>query len=205
MPNEEMKAPKPGRKSAIFWTVAGIALMVFGLLMILIYGAHVIAPPRAASGRNLLWLVILLAFLGAVFLARGISHNNAGTCWFAWLFLWCAAVTAVGNFTNALAFPVIWPAYVLSPAVASAFTWLFFAAKAAHLKAIIFFSALSLIFFLNSTHALGAGSNRWWWTGGIIVFALGAMLLINAFTRKRGRWDDADNNKIDKEDNVRIK
>jgi len=199
MPNIEMKRPKPGRKSIIFWTVSGLALMLFGLVMILVYGAKVIEPPKAAA--DLLWLIVLLAFFGVVFIARGIAHKRAGMFWFSWLFLWCAAVVAVGDYAAALPFHVIWPAFILSPAVASAVTWLFFSAKAAYLKMIIFFGAIAVIFFLRTS---GIPGINWWIIGGILVFAVGAMVFINAFTTKKGRWDDADNNKIDGKDNVKI-
>ena len=199
MPNIEMKPHKPGRKAAVFWAVSGLFLMAFALLMILVYGAKVIALPENRGG--LLWLVALLGFFGAVLLTRGVLHKNDGAFWLSWLFIWCAAVVAVGSFVPAenLGFRQIWPAFLLSPAAAAAATWLFFSAKAAHLKTIIFFSALSAIFFLNSIEAINL---NWWWIGGIMIFAVGAMFFINAFTTKRGRWDDADNS--ERKDRIKI-
>ncbi|GHV01159.1 hypothetical protein FACS1894211_10300 [Clostridia bacterium] len=185
MQNREMHT-RARSKAVAFWAISGAALIAFGLLIILTYGANVIAPPK--SGPNLLWLIGLLGFFGIILLARGIINRSAGHFWLSWIFVWCAAVVAVGVYTD-WGFRQIYPAFILAPAAASALTWLFFPAKAAHLKTIIFFSAISLILFLNSIDAVGV---KWPWIVGILVIAVGAMFFINAFTTRRGRWDDAD-------------
>lgn len=184
--NKEMKQPNSNRKAIMFWAVSGLALMALGLLLILIYGVEVI--PKPSSAPNLLWLVCLLAFFGVMLLARGIITKSSGPFWLSCVFLWCAAVVAAGIYTD-WGFGQIYPAFILAPAVASALTWLFYASKAAHLKTIVFFSAISLILFLNSITAIAL---KWYWIVGILLVAFGAMLFLNAFTTKRGRWDDAD-------------
>ncbi|MDR1094408.1 MAG: hypothetical protein LBL66_09710 [Clostridiales bacterium] len=186
MSNKVMRSPNSRVKAIAFWALSGLALVAFGLFVILAYAVKVI--PEPSFGPNLLWLIGLLGFFGLILLARGVFNRSSGHFWLSWVFFWCAAVTAAGAYTD-WGFGQIYPAYVLSPAAASAATWLFFRAKAAHLKTVIFFSAISLILFLNSIVAIGV---KWPWIVGILVVALGLMLLINAFTTRRGRWDDAD-------------
>ena len=182
MANYEVERPTRGRRSAAN-ILSALFIVLYGVFLLLYYKSEVFG---AGERIGTMWLTALLCAIGLSALISGIFRKNIVTFWLAWPFIVCAAVN-VAVYLGWGSYAQLYPCYVMIPAVASAFTWLFSRAKASHLKIIIFFSAISLACFLQSTGALD-----WWFALIIGVIAVGLMMMVTALTARRGRWDDGD-------------
>lgn len=181
MASYEVQRPARGRRSAAN-ILSALMIVLYGVFLLLYYKTEMFG----AEKYDVMWLTAGLAAIGLAALISGIFRKNIVAFWMAWPFLVCAAVNLAVNFGWGT-YGQLYPVYILIPAIASAFTWLFSRSKSSHLKTIIFFSAIALACFLQSTGALD-----WWYALIIGVIAIGLMFLVNALTSRRGRWDDGD-------------
>ena len=181
MASYEVKPPTRGRRS-LANILSALCIILYGVFLLLYYKTEMFG---ANPHRNM-WLTGLLAAFGLAALLSGIFRKNIVTFWLSWAFI-VPALVNIGAYLQVGSYAQLYPLYVLIPAIASAFTWLFSRAKASHLKVIIFFGAAGFACFLQSTGALD-----WWFALIIGVIAVGLMLMVNALTSRRGRWDDGD-------------
>lgn len=170
----------------------GIVGNVISALLFMAYGAFLMLVYIPSSGMytpdKKMWLLGLFAMLGAIMLVQGIFRKSTGTFWMSWIFLTCAVTMVIAEFTK-LTYGEIYPLFIAAPAVASAATWIFSRSKSSHLKTIIFFGAIAFICALNSIKQIALA---WYIIVPIIIIAAGGMILINALTMRKGRWDDGD-------------
>ena len=162
--------------------LSALIMVLYGVFLLLYYKFETFGTDIF----NNMWLTAGLAAIGLSALISGIFRKNIVAFWLAWAFIVPAAVNLAVNY-ELWTYGQLYPVYILIPAVASAFTWLFSRAKSSHLKIIIFFSAIALACFMQSTGLLD-----WWYALIIGVIAIGLMFLINALTARKGRWDDGD-------------
>ncbi len=164
--------------------LSALIIVLYGVFLLLYYKTEVFVSEPDRIGN--MWLTAGLFAVGIAGLISGIFRKNLVAFWISWAFIVPAVVNILVN-GGVGTYGELYPVYILTPAIASAFTWLFSRAKSSHLKAIIFFSAVALACFLQSTGVLD-----WWYALIIGIVAIGLMVLINAITSRRGRWDDGD-------------
>jgi len=184
MASYEVKMPSRGVRQTAN-VLSALCIVLFGVFLLLYYYTEIFLF-GGERFRNM-WLISMLFAFGLSALISGTLRKNLVTFWIAWPFIVCGMISLAVSLGWG-SYGQLYPCYVLIPAVASAFTWLFSRAKASHLRIIIFFGAAAVACFLHSTGALD------WWLALIIgVIAIGLVFLVNALTSRRGRWDDADN------------
>lgn len=133
-----------------------------------------------------IWFQSVMIFLGILLLTTGLMRKNNVALWLSIIFIGIGCVTILHDAWGFL-YKNLYFIYFALPGLACLVTLFFSDAKRSHLKAMIFFIGLSLIFMFNSVWNL-----KWYYILAIAIFVIGSMLLINALMYKRGRWDDGD-------------
>ncbi len=147
--NEEMELTKGQRMAGNI--IAGAYTVAVGIFL-LIVGLGVI---NGLTIKNTALPAILLT-VGLVFITTAIIQTNTVSLWLSFAFTVPAIVSFLNNFTD-LSYAQLYPLYIAIPAIASLFTMIMSRAYRDHLKTIIFFGLIAIIFALDSVFNVGWG------------------------------------------------
>lgn len=128
--------------AAVIAVVTGAVLLAFGLS-----GSEVLRVSR------LVVPVVLLA-CGLALLAGAIIQKNTVTLYLSVIFFTASAVSFIAHFSP-VGYDKLYPAYILSPAIASFVTMFMSGEYKFHLRLIVFFAVSSVLFFLASFGVAG--------------------------------------------------
>lgn len=135
-----------------------------------------------------IWLPTVLIGMGIISLTHSLIMRSTSTLWISVVFFVCAINWALVNpHLGGLTYKQIYPIYIAIPAIASLISLPFSREKNKHLKSIIFFGAISAILLINSL-----GKVDMFIIIPIVVIVAAGFIMVNAITRKKGRWDDGD-------------
>ena len=160
--------------------VVALVVTLYGVMLILA------GTDTLSFGIGQFWWPALCVAVWLAGTATGVLRKSSVTVWCAAVFLGLG-IMAILNWHTDLGYAQLYPGFIAIPALASASALFFSKAKRTHLKSIILFSGLTLIFLIQVFSELNI-----YLTIGIAVIILGLFMFINVATSRRGRWDDGD-------------
>ena len=130
-------------------------------------------------------LIAIFYTLALAFITGAFIQKNTASLWIGTAFAVPATVTLLNNFP-ALTYAQLYPIYIAIPAICCAVTMILSRAYADHLKVILFFGAIALIFALQSSGLVG-----WGVVAPLLIVFIGLMVIIVAVRgRKNGDEDN---------------
>lgn len=130
-------------------------------------------------------LIAIFYTLALAFITGAFIQKNTASLWIGTAFAVPATVTLLNNFT-ALTYAQLYPLYIAIPAICCAVTMILSRAYADHLKVILFFGVLAVVFALQSSGLVG-----WGVVVPLLITFVGVTVIVVAI-RGRNNGDEDD-------------
>ena len=128
--------------------------------------------------------VAIFYTLALAFITGAFIQKNTASLWIGTAFAVPATVTLLNNFTS-LTYAQLYPLYIAIPAISCAVTLILSRAFIDHLKVILFFGVIALMFALQSSGLVG-----WGVVVPLLVVFVGLMVIIVAIRGRKNGDDD---------------
>jgi len=176
-----VREPSILSKKQIFWSRVslGAAAVLLGLFLLLVEAGAIKLPGESPFLKVLPSAVLFAA--AAVCLSWAFIQDNTLTLWFAIIFAISACVSFLAGFTGeGRGYGFYYPIYLFAAAAASLVTAVYSGKWRDHLKIIVVFGGLAVLFMLQAMLNVS-----WWVVLPLVVLFLGGCMIVWAVLRRR--------------------